>query len=55
MNGGWSEWGECSKTCETGNQRRSCTNPEPAHGGLNCIGDKSQDCNTQACPGKIIA
>jgi len=48
--GGWSDWGECSKTCGSGSQDRSCTNPAPGQGGLDCSGDNSQDCNTQPCP-----
>ena len=58
MDGVWSdydEWGECSETCGTGSQTRSrtCTNPAPAHGGDECVGEEteSQDCNTDPCPG----
>ncbi|MCP4487021.1 MAG: thrombospondin type-1 domain-containing protein [Gammaproteobacteria bacterium] len=60
VNGEWSDWGEwgaCDSTCTGGNQERtrSCTNPEPAHGGTDCQGDatESQACNTGVpCPGK---
>ena len=50
--GGWSEWGRCSKTCGTGTQTRTCTNPTPLNGGAQCSGESSQDCNPQECPGK---
>ena len=50
--GGWTDWGKCSKICGTGTQTRTCTNPAPANGGAQCSGESSQDCNTQACPGK---
>ncbi|MBI4253355.1 hypothetical protein HY623_04255, partial [Candidatus Uhrbacteria bacterium] len=42
VNGGWSEWGGCSKTCMTtssdpGNQSRACNNPLPStNGGAEC-------------------
>jgi len=55
VNGGWSSWrcGSCSKSCGGGTQSctRTCTNPAPAYGGANCVGDSSQiqNCNTQAC------
>ena len=51
--GGWTDWGVCSKTCGTGTQTRTCTNPTPANGGAECTGASAQDCNTQGCPGKI--
>ena len=58
--GGWSEFGawlECSATCEgeTKNRTRTCTNPAPAHGGSDCLGESSetQKCNTLDCPGKL--
>ena len=50
--GGWSTWGVCSKTCDTGTQTRTCTNPTPANGGADCSGESVRDCNTQQCPGK---
>ena len=50
----WSAWGTCSVTCAGGQKSRSrtCTDPQPANGGLPCSGDSSEltDCNTQACP-----
>ena len=55
--GGWSEygnWSECSAVCGGGNQTRTrtCTNPQPAHGGADCEGDanEEQECNTDPCP-----
>ncbi|XP_022084521.1 sushi, von Willebrand factor type A, EGF and pentraxin domain-containing protein 1-like [Acanthaster planci] len=57
VDGGWSEWTEwsdCSRSCEGGTQtrRRSCTNPRPAYGGSTCDGPTSetQQCNTGPCP-----
>ncbi|XP_063690949.1 coadhesin-like [Bolinopsis microptera] len=57
VDGGWSdygEWSDCSKECGTGSQSRTrtCTNPAPAHGGTECVGEntETQDCNTQSCP-----
>ena len=52
LDGGWSGFGECSKACGGGTQSRSCSNPAPANGGEDCVGDSSTACNTQACPGK---
>ena len=56
VNGGWSDfgkWSECSVTCGEGirERTRTCTNPAPAHGGLDCVGDNNEkeSCNMQAC------
>jgi hypothetical protein len=29
---------------------RDCDSPRPEHGGLDCVGDASEPCNTEACP-----
>ena len=56
VDGGWSKygnWSECSAVCAGGNQTRTrtCTNPQPAHGGADCEGDANEDqaCNTNPC------
>ena len=56
INGGWSEWseGECSATCGSGKltKTRTCSNPEPANGGYDCVGDEMEtvDCqHLKAC------
>ncbi|KAH3775135.1 hypothetical protein DPMN_176532, partial [Dreissena polymorpha] len=57
VDGGWTAFGSyspCTKTCGGGTQfhERSCTNPPPANGGAQCVGQarETQNCNTQACP-----
>ncbi|XP_032223331.2 SCO-spondin isoform X3 [Nematostella vectensis] len=57
IHGGWSAWfpwGDCSRTCSGGIQKRMrvCTNPIPRYGGSSCFGDDSQtrSCGTQSCP-----
>ena len=52
VDGGWSAFGDCSKTCGGGVQIRTCTNPAPANGGADCQGEATQTCNLVACPGK---
>lgn len=55
VNGGWSNWGDCSATCGGGIQKRTCTNPSPFKGGADCSkidgGDDTQTCNPQSCGG----
>ena len=50
----WSAWSGCSTTCASGtrSRRRSCSNPSPQHGGLNCPGNSSEEayCNFGPCP-----
>ena len=60
VDGGWSEWsnGPCSVSCEgvgTMTVTRSCSNPAPAYGGLNCEGESEQtglECGPIPCPSK---
>lgn len=50
----WSAYSKCSKSCGGGSKerRRTCTNPEPANGGKNCVGalSESASCGTNPCP-----
>ncbi|XP_052235907.1 SCO-spondin-like isoform X2 [Dreissena polymorpha] len=50
----WANWSSCSVTCEDGKQTRTrtCTNPQPSNGGLNCTGPASDTklCTKQLCP-----
>ncbi|XP_068740832.1 A disintegrin and metalloproteinase with thrombospondin motifs adt-1-like isoform X4 [Montipora capricornis] len=57
VQGGWSSWSvltPCSVTCGNGTEilSRTCTNPEPKHGGEFCQGDtqKRQVCTQKPCP-----
>ncbi|XP_052105471.1 SCO-spondin-like, partial [Mytilus californianus] len=64
INGGWSQytlwsqWGNCSKECDGGlkyrTRSRSCSNPKPKFGGLECDGKTTEEegrvCNIQHCP-----
>eukprot|EP00795_Rhopilema_esculentum_P016407 gene16407-7813_t len=57
VNGGFSEWsdfGSCSVTCGTGIHRRerSCNNPPPSNGGLDCTGPyiETKECDAGGCP-----
>ena len=56
MDGGWGEWAEwsdCSQTCGGGTQTRErlCDSPEPAYGGIQCVGETSEteSCNDDEC------
>ncbi len=40
VNGGWSDW----SVCANGMQSRTCTNPAPSNGGVDCAGSASQSC-----------
>ncbi|XP_052222965.1 thrombospondin-1-like isoform X2 [Dreissena polymorpha] len=50
----WSSWSGCDVTCANGIQtrHRSCTDPAPKNGGLDCLGTgtESQSCIMEACP-----
>ncbi|PFX33597.1 A disintegrin and metalloproteinase with thrombospondin motifs 6 [Stylophora pistillata] len=56
--GGWSQWssyGQCSYSCGGGAQyrTRTCTNPPPQNGGMDCEGESVghwRICNPEACP-----
>ena len=56
-NGGWTEWchwTSCSVTCGDNGvttRARSCDNPPPAHGGLECVGSclENQTCSETPC------
>ena len=59
IHGGYSPWSaftRCTLTCGNGTRRRSrtCSNPEPQHGGEDCgrFGPnvQSESCNAQPCP-----
>ena len=61
VNGGWSNWmpyTKCSKSCGSGSQvsTRTCDNPAPAHGGMECSGlaERTRECNTNPCPSMIF-
>jgi len=49
----FSDWTKCSAECNGGKQSRTrtCTNPAPANGGADCVGDatETRDCNTGNC------
>jgi len=57
LDGGWSRWGdwsECTAKCGGGSQsrNRTCTEPAPAHGGLQCEGgtEETRECGSEPCP-----
>ena len=54
----WEPWTPCSEFCAGGKtfRQRDCTNPEPSHDGLDCVGKRHEQetCNTQTCRGKLI-
>jgi len=49
VDGAWGSWSTCSKKCGGGEKTRSCDSPAPAHGGKQCQGDSTEDCNTASC------
>ena len=59
VNGGFSKWStysKCTVSCGGGSQERTrlCNNPEPRHGGSECIGPvrESALCGETKCPSK---
>ncbi|XP_074628437.1 uncharacterized protein LOC141886246 isoform X3 [Acropora palmata] len=52
----WSQFSECSKTCNAGTRKRTrkCSNPAPKHGGKNCSflgpAEENRTCNVFPCP-----
>jgi len=50
INGNWTSWGLCSRSCAGGTKFRNCTNPAPQNGGNQCFGSSMQLCNFQPCP-----
>ena len=58
VDGGWSNWsvGNCSVPCgDVGvkNKTRSCNNPAPSCGGIDCVGEtvETVECNALPCIG----
>jgi len=54
----WSDWGECSKSCEGGVQeRRRSIKTLAQNGGSPCDADlqELQTCGTEKCPGKVVS
>lgn len=49
----WTPWDDCSKSCGMGQQsrNRTCTNPTPMYGGLNCMGNGTEvmKCHIDKC------
>eukprot|EP00470_Lotharella_oceanica_P002190 CAMPEP_0170170972 /NCGR_PEP_ID=MMETSP0040_2-20121228/4009_1 /TAXON_ID=641309 /ORGANISM="Lotharella oceanica, Strain CCMP622" /LENGTH=522 /DNA_ID=CAMNT_0010410709 /DNA_START=20 /DNA_END=1588 /DNA_ORIENTATION=- len=55
VDGGWSDWSECTKSCGwDGMQKRSCTEPAPSGGGKACEGPESRPCNRRRCLDKPV-
>lgn len=54
----WSYWSDCSTSCGPGRRTRvrECDSPEPANGGLDCLGKREEDesCHSGDCPGKLF-
>ncbi|XP_065653689.1 A disintegrin and metalloproteinase with thrombospondin motifs adt-1-like isoform X2 [Hydra vulgaris] len=54
----WSSWSACSQPCNGGvkSRFRSCSNPTPKYGGLNCNGKnkKIHKCNLQKCQSRYV-
>ena len=52
----WSQWTECSVTCNEGQQTRNRTCFGVAHGGIDCIGPtfENRTCFPVECPGNHL-
>ncbi|KNC76003.1 hypothetical protein SARC_11485 [Sphaeroforma arctica JP610] len=54
IDGGYTEFGDCSVTCGTGVRTRQCTNPQTSGNGTNCIdqglGPAVETCKNPVCP-----
>ncbi|KAL3870896.1 hypothetical protein ACJMK2_038927, partial [Sinanodonta woodiana] len=50
----WTEWSDCTVTCDNGTttRTRDCSNPVPAHGGKDCVGNSRETlhCPLYKCP-----
>ncbi|WAR31012.1 HMCN1-like protein, partial [Mya arenaria] len=50
----WVNWSSCDVTCGHGSRERTrtCSNPQPLYGGLNCTGDEHEieSCTMKICP-----
>lgn len=51
----FSDWSDCSKTCDSGTKRRLRDLKPAQHGGDDCEGDRVEVelCNVQPCPGEL--
>ncbi|KNC86032.1 hypothetical protein SARC_01832, partial [Sphaeroforma arctica JP610] len=49
VNGGWSEWSECTHPCGTGVQERVCNDPVSQNNGARCTGASRRACNALPC------
>jgi len=49
VNGGWSDWSPCTKSCGGGTSSRKCDSPPPSNEGITCGGANTTSCNTEAC------
>lgn len=70
VDGNWSDYtavswnDDCSTTCkcdygvESGYKNRTCTNPVPAYGGKDCVGESFaidvRQCTLKECPGNFF-
>ena len=56
--GDWTEYGQCSKSCESGTKVRTrlCDNPSPLNGGVSCTGPGRDEttCKANPCPGSLF-